>query len=119
MNKINRTPRIVALSLAMAVGAQAGLAQAGLVETEALVAPGSADADRAKVEAFIERANVAERLKAMGLEGLQARERVAALSQAEVHALAQRIDTLPAGGALSYQDMVLVLLVAILVAIAL
>lgn len=111
--------RALALALATVLGAQAPLARAGIVDTEVLVAPAQADADRAKVQAFLDRATVTQRLQALGLDGLRAHERVAALNEAEVHALAQRIDTLPAGGALSHSDLVIILLVAILVAIAL
>lgn len=114
-----RRTRALALAMAALIGLPSLPARAGIVETEALVAPSPADEDRAKVQSFLERANVAERLKAMGLDGINARDRVAALSEAEVHALAQRIDTLPAAGALSFQDMVIILLVAILVAIVL
>jgi hypothetical protein len=55
----------------------------------------------------------------MGVEGLLAKDRVAALSEQEVHALAERIDAMPAGGTLSQMDMVVILLIAILVAVAL
>ena len=37
----------------------------------------------------------------------------------EVHALAQRMDAMPAGGSLSQNDIILILLVAILVLVAL
>lgn len=75
--------------------------------------------DRAKVREFVERANVKEKLKALGVSGLWAQSRVDSLTEEEVHALAERIDAMPAGGALSQMDMVIVLLIAILVAILL
>ena len=99
--------------------AQAPLAQAEIVDTLAVAPQNQAEQDRAKVDAFIERANVKERLVAMGVTGLLAKQRVESLSEAEVHALAQRIDTLPAGGNLSNTDLILVLLIAILVVVAL
>lgn len=40
----------------------------------------------------------------MGVTGPVAKQRVESLSEAEVHALAQRIDTLLAGGSLSNTD---------------
>jgi hypothetical protein len=106
-----------AVALAVALSAQVPFARAEVVDTDALAAPSQAEQDRAKVLSFMERANVKERLQAMGLNGLVAADRVAALSDAEVHALAQRIDTLPAGGALSQNDWILVLLLVILVAV--
>lgn len=115
------TSRAIAVALAMAFSAQVPLAQAEIVDTEALAAtaPSQAELDRAKVQAFMERANVKERMQAMGVSGLVAHDRVASLSEAEVHALAERIDTVPAGGALSNTDLILILLVAILLVVAL
>jgi hypothetical protein len=114
-----RTSRGFAIVLSLALAAQMSVARAEIVETDALATPSQVELDRAKVQAFMDRANVKERLQAMGLSGLVAKDRVASLSEAEVHSLAERIDTLPAGGALSQTDWILILLVAILVAIAL
>lgn len=111
--------RGLAAILAAAMMAQAPVVQAEIVGTEALSAQSQAEQERAKVQSFVERATVKERLQAMGVSGLVAADRVAALSEEEVHALAQRIDAMPAGGALSNTDLVLILLIAILVAIAL
>lgn len=77
------------------------------------------DRDRAKVREFMDRSNVKERLQALGVGGLTAQARVDALTPEEVHAMAQRIDTMAAGGALSQQDWMLILLVAILLVVAL
>ncbi len=109
----------MAALLALALAAQVPPARAAIVDTDALGAQSQAELERAKVQAFVDRADVKERLQAMGVSGLVAGGRVASLSDSEVHALAQRIDALPAGGNLSEQDMILILLVAILVAIAL
>ncbi len=111
--------RALALAVAVSLSAQVPLAQAEIVDTDALAAPSQVEVDRAKVQSFMDRANVKERLQAMGLSGLAAKDRVASLSEAEVHALAQRIDTMPAGGNLSNQDLILILLGAILLAILL
>lgn len=115
------TPRAIAAALALAFSTQVPLAQAEIVGTDALAAaaPSQAELDRIKVQAFMDRANVKERMQAMGVSGLVARDRVASLSEAEVHALAERIDTVPAGGALSNTDLILILLVAILLVVAL
>jgi len=51
----------------------------------------------------------------MGVDGLAAKDRVAALTDQEVHALAESIDALPAGGNLGTNDIIVILLVAILV----
>lgn len=111
--------RLVTLVVLTALALQAPLARAEIVGTETLAAQSQAEQGRAKIQAFVERATVKERLEAMGLSGLVAQDRVAALSEAEVHALAERIDAMPAGGNLSNQDLILILLIAILVAIVL
>lgn len=95
-------------------------ARADIVATDQLAAPRQADGDRARVEAFLDRAGVRERLQTMGLSGIVAKDRVAALSDQEVHGLAQKIDALPAGGnfgSFSNDQLIIVLLIAILVAI--
>ncbi len=107
---------IVTATAAMLMLAPA--ARAELVQTQELATPNQAEQDRAKVQSFVERATVKEKLEAMGVAGLLAKDRVAALSEQEVHALAERIDAMPAGGSLSQMDLVIILLVGILVAIA-
>ncbi|HEX7891669.1 MAG TPA: PA2779 family protein [Ramlibacter sp.] len=104
--------------LACILSASMSLANAGLIGPEAMTAPSQADLDRAKVQSFMDRATVKERLIAMGVDGLSARDRVASLTEAEAHTLAQRIDAMPAGGALSNQDLIIILLVAILIIVA-
>jgi hypothetical protein len=107
----------------IAISATALIAQSSIVHAEmigadaALSAQSQAEQDRAKVQDFIARANVKERLQAMGVSGLVASDRVASLTEQEAHALAQRIDSMPAGGALSNTDLILVLLIALLVAL--
>lgn len=108
--------------LAAALALQAPLAQAELIAPEAVVAaqPGTQEQlDRAKVQQFLDSAALKDRLRAMGVDGLDASRRVDAMTHEEVHALAQRIDSLPAGGAFSDRDIILVLLVALLIVVAL
>lgn len=105
--------------IAAAFISQGSMVHAGMIEPEAAALPAQSQAeqDRAKVQAFVERANVAEKMKAMGVNGLFAKSRVDALTEAEVHALADRIDAMPAGGALSNNDLIIILLIALLVAV--
>ena len=106
--------RALALAVALSLSAQAPIVQAEIVDTDALATPSQVELDRAKVQAFMDRATARERLEAMGISGLVAKDRVASLNEAEVHALAQRIDTMPAGGNLSNSDLVIILLVLVL-----
>jgi hypothetical protein len=104
--------------VATAMIAQTSIVRADMIGAEAVMsAQSQAEQDRAKVQSFVDRATVKERLQAMGVSGLVAKDRVASLTEAEVHALAQRIDAMPAGGALSANDLLIVLLIALLVAV--
>ena len=54
--------------------------------------------DRERIGAFLERAEVAAKLKTYGVSPADAKARIAALGDEEVSALARRMDSLPAGG---------------------
>jgi hypothetical protein len=88
-------------------------AHAGMIATE----PGSTDRER--VMALVERPEVAAQLEQMGIPADQARARVAAMSEAEVASLAGTLDALPAGGALSNQDFLFIIIVILLVVLLL
>jgi len=112
----NLTSGLIAI-LAAAMIAQGSIVHAEMIGPEAVSVQSQAEQDRAKVQNFVDRATVKERLQAMGVSGLVAKDRVAALTEEEIHALAQRIDAMPAGGALSNNDLILIVLIAILVAL--
>lgn len=95
----------------MLIGAMATpAAQAGMVGTQAAVADGGPGA-HAELGAILARADVRAQLEALGVDPQRVEQRVAALSDAEAQALAQRLEELPAGGA----DVLGVLLVVFLV----
>lgn len=116
--KLSQPFRILLTIAFLAFSLQPPPALAEMVGAGDVAAQQDSSADRAKVEAFLERANVKERLQAMGVEGMVAKDRVAAMSDQEVRTLAQRIDGMPAGAALSNTDLILIILIAILIAIA-
>jgi len=91
------------------------LAGAVLVSTDQAIDQGVADQDRARVQAFLDRADAREQLQALGVDDLVAKDRVAGLTDREVHALAQKLDTLPAGGELSNRKILAVVLIVFLV----
>ncbi len=92
-------------------------ALAGLVSTEQVASRSEVQADREKVRAFLSRSEAEQDLVALGVGPELAKQRVDALTDEEVVSLAGKIDTLPAGGALSNSELIVILLVAILVAI--
>jgi hypothetical protein len=71
---------------------------AAMISTEQAVAATTAQQNREKVAAALHRPDVAAELERMGVAKSEAEARVAALSDAEVAALAGRVDSLPAGG---------------------
>src|SRR5258706_11668302 len=94
MNKTLRA--ILSLTLAQALAAPA---RAGLLATDAATA---GDA-RARIQTLLERPQLVAELAKMGLAPHQAAARVDALNDAEVHALAGRLDALVAGGGFANQ----------------
>lgn len=72
--------------------------QAAIVSTEQVVTAAAAEQNRAKVAATFERADVQAELQKMGVSSDEARARVAAMSDAEAASVANKIDSLPAGG---------------------
>jgi len=72
------------------------VAQAGMIGTDQ-VATSSSQADRSAVLTFVSRADVASQLQSLGLDASTAKDRVAAMTDAEVSYLAGQINNLPAG----------------------
>jgi hypothetical protein len=100
MQGLRQLRRGVALVLAVVmfvISMPLGVAQAALVSTEEVLAAGSGTADRARVLAFLDRAEVREQIAALGVDPNEAAARVAALSDAQVREIAGQLDQLPAG----------------------
>lgn len=101
MDKLRRLSRpvshLVVLGL-LALSVHLPAAQAAIVTTDAIVSAQQAEQDRARVKAVLDREDVKQRLLAAGVSASDVVARVDALSDAEVHALAGKIDELPAGG---------------------
>jgi hypothetical protein len=100
MQGLRQLRRGVALVLAVVmfvISMPLGVAQAALVSTEEVLAAGNRAADRARVLAFLERAEVREQIAALGVDPTEAAARVAALSDAQVREIAGQLEDLPAG----------------------
>jgi uncharacterized protein DUF6627 len=99
-----------------------GTANAELVGTDeaaASVEPANPNADREKVRAFLERPEVVKQLQAMGVSPDEAKARVGALSDAEVHLVAGKLDALPTGGRMTDFQIILVILLGVIILILL
>ena len=70
---------------------------AGMVGTDTVVSAAQAEAARGMVASVLNRADVASQLQSLGLTPQAAKDRVAALTDAEVAKLAGQIESLPAG----------------------
>lgn len=75
-----------------------GQVHAALIGTDAVMSTAQAGQNRAHVSGFLQRQDVRNLLQERGLDANAALQRVNAMTDAEVQTLAERIDTLPAGG---------------------
>jgi len=103
------------ISLALCLALASGKAFGGPIATEEAAAPAQAAAARERVKALVSRPELARQLQVLGIAPEQAQSRVDAMSDGEVAALAGRLDSLPAGGALSNEQLVLVILLIVLI----
>jgi hypothetical protein len=89
--------------------------QAGMIATEAAVQ----GAERARLGTLLERPEVAQQLEKFGISAADAKQRVAAMTDAEVASVAGKIDSAIAAGAMSNTDLIIVLLIVLLILIIL
>jgi hypothetical protein len=73
-------------------------AKAQMIDTHTVIAAQEAAVDRQRVAAFLEREDVQQVLVEHGVEAVEAQNRVASLSDAEIARISGQIDQLPAGG---------------------
>jgi len=94
-------------------------ARAGTIATEDALSAQQAVQDRERIKALVARPELAQALEKLGIAPENAKARVDALSDAEVRTIAGKLDALPAGGALSNTDFLLVIIIVILVVVLL
>lgn len=107
--------RMNAVVLAAALCLQTSAVMAGMVAADELAVQNQASTEKSRLQTFMDRADVKERLQALGVGDSFAKDRVAAMTDQEVHAMAQRFDSLPAGGRLGDRDLTLILLIVLLI----
>jgi hypothetical protein len=90
------------------------LAQAGMIGTEQIVQTASVG-DRGTVMEYLGRAEVTSQLQSLGIDPAAARDRVAAMTDMEVQALADRINSMPAGASDAGAVLLLLLIVGAVV----
>ena len=87
-------------------------ANAGMIGADQAAAAGAAQTDRSMVLSYLSRAETAAQLQAQGIDPTMARERVAAMTDQEVQALAQDIQTAPAGAMSGWGWLAVILIAA-------
>jgi hypothetical protein len=104
------TCRVLVVSL-LALSFQT--AQAGLIGADQ-AAGSSTSAERTLLLGTLDRADVALQLQAAGVDPRAARERVQTMTDQEVHAMAQDIQSAPAGGISTWGWVAIVLVAALI-----
>jgi cytochrome c553 len=87
------------------------MAHAGMIGTEQ-VASTAHHGDRTTVLNMLGRAEVASQLQALGMDPAQAKDRVQAMSDQEIAALANKLESLPAGAS-SGGAVLLIIIIAV------
>lgn len=100
--------------LIMACALAAPAAQAAMVGTDQVV-----QSERERVKAALERPDVVQALKKVGVDATAAQARVDAMSDSEVAQIANMVDLLPAGGVLTNDQLIVILLIVLILVIAL
>ena len=115
--------RLIELSMLLVLGLAAAMlmprANAGMIASDAAQAPVQAANDRARVKALLARPEVVKQMEKMGIVPANATARVDAMTDDEVHALAGRLDALPAGGAISNETLLIIIVIILLIIIIL
>ena len=95
-------------------------ALAGMIDTERAVAAEQAGQERERVKVLLDRHDVAKQMQALGVSPDDVRGRIDAMTDQEVHALAGRLSSLPAAGfAPTEKELIIIVLLVVLLALAL
>ena len=89
------------------------MVQAGMIGADQVVSAASAQADRNAVVSVLNRSEVASQLQSMGVDAKLVQDRVAALTNDEVHALAGNLNSLPAGAMATGWIVLIVVVIAV------
>jgi len=98
-------------SLTLALLLVAPQVQAGLIEAQ--------DAERERVKELVARPELAQQLRQMGIAPEEVQGRIDAMTDEEVRSLAGRLDAVPAGGELTTQEWLLIIIAVLLLIILL
>ena len=94
-------------------------AGAGMIGTDKVAADSQSSNDRERLKSLVARPELAKQLQSLGVPPDKAQERIDAMTDAEVRTLAGRIDALPAGGAFTDWQWVMIIIGIIVVVLLL
>lgn len=99
MSFIFRAKRLICVVLALSVFnlAFAGVANAGILSSSDIVTAEQIQLDRAQLKSLFARADVQDKLIAMGVDVAAAQARVDSMSEQEIQQMAASMDEMPAG----------------------
>ena len=106
--------RVVAYAALLSAAVLARPSSAELLGTQDAIDP---QGPRERVLAIAQRPEIAQQLEALGIPPAQVEERVNAMSDAEVQALAGKLQAAPAGGNLTTTELLLIIILVVLIAI--
>ena len=114
MSFIFRAKRLICVVLALSVFnlAFAGVANAGILSSSDIIAAEQVQLDRTQLKSLFARADVQDKLIAMGVDVAAAQLRVDTMSEQEIQQMAASMDEMPAGAGF-VETLVLAFLVLI------
>ena len=89
--------------------------QSKLIATDEVVIGVQTKSSKDVVRSFVNRSDVASKLEGLGISRKTAEERVSSLTQKEAEYLAEKIDSLPAGGYISATGGVIIAVTLIII----
>jgi len=107
---------IAALTL-IGLAAFTAPARAGTIGAEQVAAQSQAQAERERIKALVARPEIAKELQTLGVPPENAQARVDAMTDTEVAALAGKLDSLPAAGALSDFQWIMIIIGVVIIAL--
>lgn len=96
-NRVLKSLGVAVTSIAL-LGGQLTPAYAGMVESTTAIQQAMQQVQRADLNSWLERADVQNKLIEFGVDPAAAKERVAAMTEDEIHRLNQGLGEMPAGG---------------------
>jgi hypothetical protein len=96
--RLRRTLVAITISCFLSMGLQATTASAGVIGTQEYLSATDRAGQIASIQASLSRADVRAQLEKLGVNPADAAARVASLSDQDLVAVSQKMDSLPAGG---------------------